>query len=474
VIHDLTPYPAMKDSGVPWLGPVPEHWTSKKLKFLTKFQNGFPFKPSDWSTSGTPIIRIQNLNGSKKFNFTNRLDLPKAIVIYQGDLLFAWSGNTGTSFGPSIWNEERNGYLNQHIFKLKSHILDNRFLFYALKAVTKEIESQSQGIIGLVHVTKPELGSTVIAIPSSSEQAAIVRFLDHADRRIRRTIAVKQRLIKLLQEQKQVIIHQAVTRGLDPDVKLKPSGVEWLGDVPEGWGVKRLKSIVKDSCAGPYGSSLTKAMYVPNGYKVYGQQQVISADFSSGDYYISPDKYLEMRQYSIAPNDVLITVMGTVGKVSVVPLKFEEGIINPRLVKYRFDSKLVRPEYIKTLLLSPAMQKHLRDVSKGTTMEGLNMEIIGQLALPIPPISVQDEILLTLGAETRNLMIAEEAARREIALLREYRTRLIADVVTGKLDVRGAAALLPELGAEALPDEVEEGVDELDADEAEVEEGVEA
>ncbi len=241
MIADLKPYPAMKDSGVPWLGQVPQCWEVRKLKHLTRFHNGIAFKPSDWTHSGVPIIRIQNLNGSNRFNYTKQPDLPDLLRIRPGDLLFSWSGNRGTSFGPFIWTRDFDGYLNQHIFKLDGYSLDRRYFAHLLRAVTRHIEEQSHGIIGLVHVTKPELGSVMVPLASPLEQVAIVRFLDHADRRIRRYIRAKQKLIKLLEEQKQAIIHRAVTRGLDPNVRLKPSGVEWLGDVPEHWEVRPAK-----------------------------------------------------------------------------------------------------------------------------------------------------------------------------------------------------------------------------------------
>jgi type I restriction enzyme S subunit len=246
MIDGLKPYPAYNDSGVPWLGQVPEHWAVRKLKHLTRFHNGLAFKPNDWSSSGTPIIRIQNLNGSNYFNYTTKTDLPEFLLIRKGDLLFSWSGNRGTSFGPFIWTRDFEGYLNQHIFKLDGYTLYRSYFAHLLRAVTAHIEEQTHGIIGLVHITKPELGAVLVPVAPKDEQHDIALFLDHADRRIRRYIHAKQKLIKLLEEQKQVIIQRAVTRGLDPNVPLKPSGVEWLGEVPEHWDVKPAKYFYRE------------------------------------------------------------------------------------------------------------------------------------------------------------------------------------------------------------------------------------
>src|SRR5262249_46494843 len=118
MIKKLKTYPNYKESDQGWLGVIPAHWKVRKLKHLTRFVNGLPFKPGDWGSRGVAIIRIQNLNGSNKFNYTSQHKLPDALRIRPGDLLFAWSGNRGTSFGPFIWNRKFDGYLNQHIFKL--------------------------------------------------------------------------------------------------------------------------------------------------------------------------------------------------------------------------------------------------------------------------------------------------------------------------------------------------------------------
>lgn len=168
----------LRASGVSWLGDVPAHWTLRKLKHLTRFHNGLPFKPADWKSSGTPIIRIQNLNGSDGFNYTTRTDLPAFLLIQRGDLLFSWSGNRGTSFGPFVWNRDFAGYLNQHIFKLAGFSLDRSYFAHLLRAVTRHIEEQTHGIIGLVHITKPELGSVVVPVAPEPEQVAIARWID--------------------------------------------------------------------------------------------------------------------------------------------------------------------------------------------------------------------------------------------------------------------------------------------------------
>ena len=206
---------ALKPSGVPWLGDIPQHWDVRKLKHVTQFVNGLPFKPGDWKAEGVPIIRIQNLNGSEAFNYTNRKDLPAALLIQPGELMFAWSGNRGTSFGSFEWTKGFAGYLNQHIFKLFGYTLPKRYFYYVLRAVTRHVEEQAGGIIGLVHVTKPELGSVVVPLAPHAEAEAIARYIDLATEAVDRVISRLNREIGLLREYRTRLIADVVTGKLD-------------------------------------------------------------------------------------------------------------------------------------------------------------------------------------------------------------------------------------------------------------------
>lgn len=215
VTRGLDPNVRLKPSGVEWLGDVPEHWEVQKLKQLTRFRNGLAFRPSDWSADGVPIIRIQNLNGSNDFNYTTRNDLPQFLRIQPGDLLFSWSGNRGTSFGSFIWDREFDGYLNQHIFKLDGFSLDRQYFAYLLRAVTRYVEEQTHGIIGLVHVTKPELGSVMVPIAPPEEQVVMAKFIDDHIASVNSTIYRTKQEISLLNEYRTRLIADVVTGKLD-------------------------------------------------------------------------------------------------------------------------------------------------------------------------------------------------------------------------------------------------------------------
>ena len=215
VTRGLDPDAPTKSTGLDWLSEVPEHWETRKLKYLARFHNGLAFKPVDWKDSGVPIIRIQNLNGSGEFNYTDRSDLPERLLIHPGDMMFSWSGNRGTSFGPFIWDRAFPAYLNQHIFKIEGYSLNKLYFYYALRTVTKHIEEQSHGIIGLVHVTKPELGAISIPIPPPDDQVKIVDYIEEETKTINMAVQRAQREISLIREYRTRLISDVVTGKLD-------------------------------------------------------------------------------------------------------------------------------------------------------------------------------------------------------------------------------------------------------------------
>lgn len=312
--------------------------------------------------------------------------------------------------------------------------------------VVDEVCARSVGI-SYPATNASEVGSIPVVLPPLPTQRAIADFLDRKTAAIDALIEKKERLLELLAEKRAALIHRAVTKGLDPSVPMKDSGVPWIGEIPEHWDARRFKFLTTESIAGPYGSSLTKAMYTTEGYRVYGQQQVIPDDFKVGDYYISPEKFETMRRYEVRPDDLLISVMGTVGKAAVVPPDVEPGIINPRLVMYRIDQSQVSVRFLQLFILSDAGQAPLLEAAQGSTMDGLNMGIIGELRVAIPPRDEQDEV--NRAARKAASMVEDVAAkiRNQLAAMKEYRQALITAAVTGQLDIT-AAEDQPLLAAE--------------------------
>jgi len=434
----LPTYPAYKPTSIPWLQQVPEHWGLARAKTLFEKVERL-VGPEDETVTcfrdGTVTLR----KNRRATGYTESLKEIGYQGIRKGDLVIhimdAFAGSIGVSDSDgkstpvySVCVPRDNSVPWYYAYQLRQMARAGW-----LQALSKGIRERSSDF-------RYELfGVQTMLVPPPAEQHLIVRYLQHVDAKVKRYLRAKRKLIAALQEQKQAIIQRAVTRGLDLKVKLKPSGVEWLGEVPEHWEVRRLKSLVLESVAGPYGSSLTKAMYVSQGFRVYGQQQVIPDDFRVGDYFISEEKFRSMQRYRVFPGDILVSVMGTVGRVAVVPEDVAPGIINPRLVRYRPDTRAVRARYLQLTMQAPSSRGQLTEVAKGTTMEGLNMGMLGRLLLLVPPVDEQDLILSFIANETATLNAAMNQAEEEIALMHEYHTRLIADVVTGAVDVTAVA-----------------------------------
>ena len=285
-------------------------------------------------------------------------------------------------------------------------------------------------------------------VPPAAEQAAIVRFLDLADRRIRRYIRAKQQLIALLEEQKQAIIHRAVTRGLDPNVRLKPSGVEWLGEVPAHWEFRPAKGYFREA----------------DERSETGSEELLSVSHITG---VTPrsEKNITMFMavsnvgYKLCrPGDLVINTMWA--WMAALGVARQTGIVSPSYAVYRpHRSSRLLGEYADLLLQTVPYKSEYICRSTGIRSSRLRMypEEFLRIKLLCPPPEEQRAIVEIVSKESVDARRAIDLAQGELSLLREYRTRLIADVVTGKFDVREAAA--------RFPDEVEElePLDEADA-----------
>ena len=297
-------------------------------------------------------------------------------------------------------------------------------------------------------VSRSMLGAFPMPLPPLPEQRAIVRYLDHAARRIRRYVSAKRKLIALLEEEKQAIVSRAVTRGLDPNVRLKPSGVEWLGEVPEHWEVRRLKTL----CSMRSGEAITAESIETTGeYPVYGGNGL--RGYASN--------------YTHDGAFALIGRQGALcGNVHIARDKFwasEHAVVAS-----------LQPGHVLEWFGAVLQTMNLNQYSIAAAQPGLAVERILNLWLPVPPPEEQETMAIRIGLQTADIDSAIVRARRQIELVQEYRTKLIADVVTGKLDVREAAAQLPDETDDQDPiGETARLVDGLPGDLYEIDESVE-
>ena len=348
--------------------------------------------------------------------------------------------------------------------------LNTVFTYYGLRASTLGLRLFSTGST-YDAVTVGDVGSLPILVPPLPEQTAIARFLDHANRRIRRYIRAKRKLIALLEEQKQAIIHQAVTGQIDvrtgqPYPAYKPSGVEWLGDLPEHWEVVALRHRY-NQCLGKMLDSkrITGNYSLPYLRNIDIQWDRINVeDLPTMD--ILPEEY---DRYTIQPGDLLICEGGEIGRCAIWSNKLMRCGFQKALHRLRPRNKGEDMARFMYYSLRAAANCNAFNDGHLSTIAHLTGDKLRAHRFPFPTFAEQTTIVRFLDKTTANNEASVNRIRRQIELLREYRMRLIADVVTGKLDVREAAATLPEV--DPLEDEAdgaidvdtEESVDELDA-----------
>ena len=454
---NLKPYPAYKDSGVEWLGEVPQHWEVRTLAQIGKLSKGGGGNKDDEVSAGVPCVRYGDLYTThdyfirKSRSFVSKEKAFEYTATKLGDVLFAGSGETIDEIGKSAVNlMQAEACCGGDVIVFRpARQVEARYLGYATDCRPAAIQKATMGRgITVMHIYGTRLKQLTLPLPPLSEQTAIARFLDHADRRILHYIRARQKLIARLEEQKQAIIHQAVTGQIDvrtgrPYPAYKPSGVEWLGDVPEHWTVARLKFVATD---------IVDCLHETPRYLENGEFPAIrTADIVPGAVRLLTARRIEWAEYvrwierlEPLPGDILYSREGErFGIAACVP----EGArlcISQRMMLFR-----IRPEhnplFVMWMLNSEPVLAQARQCVMGATAPHVNVSTIRNYTLALPPRSVQDSLVEIIERSTRDLNGVIVSAERSTSFLREYRTRLIADVVTGKLDVRQAAAGLPEV-----------------------------
>jgi len=225
---------------------------------------------------------------------------------------------------------------------------------------------------------------------------------------------------------------------LKPYPEYKDSGVEWLGNVPLNWNINRLRFVLRNGIdgikIGPFGSMLKSDELVDEGFKVYGQENVINTDFHRGNRFISKKKFKELIKYQIFTDDLIVTMMGTAGNAQLVPNNIQGGVMDSHLIRLRFNEKVI-PKFIEILInTSDYIKGEVKYFSKGAIMDGLNSELIKGLIISIPPKEEQKQIIHFLDKKTLEIDMTIEKDTRLIELLKEKRTALINHVVTKGLD----------------------------------------
>ena len=410
----LNPYPKYKDSGVPWLAAVPEHWSQPPGRVCYR-EKKLPNKGKQVATVlslsyGQIVIKpVEKLHGLVPASFeTYQLIDSGDIIVRPTDLQNDWNSlRFGLSQHRGIITSaymclNTKGEMTQDYGYLLLHAYDLKKVFYGLGSGLRQ------------NLDWSDFKYLPCLVPTLHEQVAIVQFIDQANRRINRFIRIRRRLIEVLNEQKQAIINRAVTRGLDPNAPLKPSGIDWLGDVPEHWEVVPLRWYVRIG-SGDFlsGDQINSDMSPAHPNPVIGGNGVLG--------------------YTAAQNcDGTTIVIGRVGALcGNVHLVTGQAWITDNALRLA-QVRQFRLDYL-ALQLSAMNLNRLANANAQPLITG---SMVKSHTGVLPPESDQSEVVAFVRESTRVLETAIDKAKREIDLIREYRTRLIADVVTGKLDVR--------------------------------------
>jgi type I restriction enzyme S subunit len=451
MINDLNSYSAYKNSGVPWLGKVPEHWQVRRGKWLFRHKKEINADRRHTNVLSLTLRGVVNNDPEDPEGL-----VPKDYGSYQyfakGDLVFKLIDleNLRTSRVGLI---HEGGIMSPAYVRLiQVHDGVQRFFFqqyYDLyqRGIFNQLGAGVRSTLG-----PTDLLNVPIVVPDIPEQVAIVRFLDHLDRRVRRYIRAKHKLIKLLEEQKQVIIHHAVTRGLDPNFRLKPSGVEWLGDVPEHWEVMPLKRIAwfKSGAGFPVSDQGDQSLEVPfikvSDMTLPGNELWIESAGST----VSNETAARLGAFVFPADTIIFPKVGGALLTNKRRLLRKPSCIDNNVMGCVIKSLDLQYGFI---LLQ---QLDLGRLAKPGPVPAIGEGDVREIKVALPPSKEQTALVESVHQATADLDTAIIAANRETDLLREYRTRLSADVVTGKLNVRDVAARLPEETDELEPlDDVE-------------------
>ncbi|MCW5201804.1 restriction endonuclease subunit S [Desulfobulbus sp. US4] len=425
-------YPAYKESGVEWLGEVPEGWKTSLLKRYCKVTDGSHYSPKTVS-EGRPYISVKdvgwkgiNFNGCKQISEEDFEKLkqngcsPKA-----GDVLLTKDGTIGRGV---IVREEYPEFvalsslgLITPFFKITSEYL----LYYLLSGFNVQQMLRTIHGSALTRLTVEKINDLTICIPPYNQQTAITNFLDRETKKIDTLITKQQKLIKLLQEKRQAVISHAVTKGLNPNVKTKDSGVEWLGEMPEHWDVTRAKFV--SNIFVPQRNK--PALNDESGIPWVTMEDMHNNHIQSTRYFIDAQAIRKAGSKILKAGSVIASCVGNLGIASIVQ---EEVVINQQL--QAFIPKKINAEYLRELIV--ISKSYFEKIGTAATVTYVNQEGFENLPVLIPPKNEQSKIEKFIISERCSYDKLIKKGLTAISLLQERRTALISAAVTGKIDVR--------------------------------------
>ena len=447
----MNPYSSYKDSGVEWIGEIPSHWNSIKLKYIGFLYGGLSGKSGkdfndDDNPNNKPFIPFTNICDNTYIS-KNNLGMvsisedDKQNRVEKNDLFFLMSSEDQEGIGkPSVLKDDLGEvYLNTFCrgFRIIDEKYDSLFVNYLLSGHSyRELLSVEGRGFTRINLRSHKVSDFQIYYPPIETQTQIVSFLDTKTQKIDELIEKTEQKIELLKEKRTSLINHCVTKGLNPNVEMKDSGVEWIGEIPINWISTKFNRYVFYQ----EGPGLRTFQFTDEGTKVICVTNITEKgiDFSYKKF-ISTEEYLEKYQhYTVQKGDLLLSSSGNSwGKVSEY-LEEEKVMLNTSTIRLNtLDERLISKNLIKHLLKSELVRIQLDILMTGSCQPNFGPTHLNQLIIPIPPIDEQTQVVEYLDEQTQKIDSTIEKETQRIELLKEYRKSLISEVVTGKVDVRG-------------------------------------
>ncbi len=428
-------YPEYKDSGVKWIGEIPTHWKKSRFKYesLVPVQYGLNINSDLYVGQGIRFIRTTDITDDGKLIdkgvYLEKESVANIYLTQPNDFLISRSGTLGRTYlHQSGENYTYGAYLVRFNFGCS---IKSRFIFYFTKSDCFEdwiALNTIQSTIGNVNGQK--YSNLEIFLPTSAEQTQIANFLDRKTEQIDELIRIKERQIKLLQEQRTALINQAVTKGLDPHVEMKPSGVEWIGELPKHWCKVTVGNLGKVITG--YTPPTQNIEYFGNKYPF-----ITPTDIMTDSRIVHTERFLSQEGYEynkgrlLPPNSVCVTCIASIGKICMTTVA---SITNQQINSVVVNQDKYNPCFVYYLLKNTT--DVIQSVANSATTPIVNKSTFVSINICVPPLTEQTQIANFLDHKTEQIDELITVEHQKIELLQEYRQFLISEAVTGKIDVR--------------------------------------
>lgn len=433
------PYPVYKDSGVEWIGKIPTHWETLRVKRGVLLRNERRSdSPEGWTYVGLEDVEPESGRYAPTPGASRQSEVSMVGVFRAGDILY---GKLRPYLRKSIVAEE-DGICSTEFLVLSAQRATASWAHRWLLTpeVTQQIEAGCEGA-KMPRADWEHVGSIPMPLPPAAEQTAIAAAIDRETSRIDALIGKKTRFIELLQEKRQALITHAVTKGLDPNVKMKDSGVEWIGEVPEHWVVARVRDFCSAISTGPFGTALGTSDYVENGIPVINPSHMDGGSCAADSKVtVSQDTAARLSFWALREGDIVAARRGELGRAAIVTSGEAGWICGTGSLRLSPLSNVLLPRYLYLVLQASYARSWLGREAVGSTMANLNEALIGKLPMAIPP-TIEDQLQLfgELDQIERGVTTLISKVAKSIELLKERRCAFVTAAVTGQIDLREAA-----------------------------------